>query len=160
MHKRIPPTGNPRGRSSLLIGCDNRSFSLQGRAPLPMPSAMGGTVFHEPAQGVTWSYSDLCPRPSAVALASPLKCLYYSTLCPGCQALFWTFFYFFWRVLPSPFQRLTGCEFNRLVHTYIPHNRTPCGRGLCHQGLTDSRGSCIPHLFGLSGFALLPSFTS
>lgn len=95
MHKQIPPTGNPRGRSSLLTGCDNRSFSLQGRAPLPMPSAMGGTVFHEPAQGVTWSYSDLCPRPSAVALASPLKCLYYSISCPGCQALFWTFFIFF-----------------------------------------------------------------
>ena len=76
------------------------------------------------------------------------------------KPFFGLFFYFFWRVLPSPFQRLTGCEFNRLVHIYIPHNRTPCGRGLCHQGLTDSRGSCIPHLFGLSGFALLPSFTS
>lgn len=88
MTKKIPPTGNPRGRSSLLIGCDNRSFSLQGRAPLPMPLAMGGTVFHEPAQGVTWSYSDLCPRPSAVALASPLKCLYYSTDNRSCQALF------------------------------------------------------------------------
>ena len=25
----------------------------------------------------------------------PLNCLYYSTSCPGCQALFWTFFIFF-----------------------------------------------------------------
>ena len=28
-----------------------------------------------------------------------------------------------------------------LVHIYIPHNRTPCGRGLCRGSLTDSRGS-------------------
>ena len=44
-----------------------------------------------------------------------------------------------------------------LVHFYIPHNRTPCGRGLYQGSLTDSRGS-HPHLFGLSGFAPLPSF--
>ena len=28
-----------------------------------------------------------------------------------------------------------------LAHIYIPHNRTPCGRGLCRGSLTDSRGS-------------------
>ena len=31
-------------------------------------------------------------------------------------------------------------------HTYIPQTRTPCGRGLWRQGLTDSHGS---HHFGL-----------
>lgn len=45
-----------------------------------------------------------------------------------------------------------------LVHIYIPHNRTPCGRGLCRRGLLDSRGS-HPHLFGLLGLASLPSLS-
>ena len=27
-----------------------------------------------------------------------------------------------------------------LVHIFIPHTGTPCGRGLCHQGLTRSHG--------------------
>ena len=33
-------------------------------------------------------------------------------------------------VLPSRFQRLAVTGYTRLVHIYIPHNRTPCGRGL------------------------------
>ena len=32
----------------------------------------------------------------------PLNCLYYSTSCPGCQALFWTFFIFFAPALRLP----------------------------------------------------------
>ena len=51
-------------------------------------------------------------------------------------------------VLPSPFQGYWDTFFRRLVHIYIPRNRTPRGRG--HRvgrgtpllvGLTDSRGS-------------------
>lgn len=95
MTKKIPPVV-ARG-----------DFSLQRRAPLPMPSAMGGTVFHEPGQGVTWSYSDLCPRPSAVALASPLKYLYYSIDNRSCQALFLFFFFLPRPAVPLPEAR--GC---------------------------------------------------
>ena len=38
MTKKIPPTGNPRGRSSLLTGCDNQI------APLTAPSPRCGGV--------------------------------------------------------------------------------------------------------------------
>ena len=34
-----------------------------------------------------------------------------------------------------------GCTLKCLAHIYIPHNRTPCGRGLYRRRLTDSRGS-------------------
>ena len=60
----------------------------------------------------------------------------------------------FWLVLPSLFQSHGLRSGYRLVHTCIPHNRTPCGRGLRQRRLTDSRGS-HPHAFGVSWAWLL-----
>ena len=60
-----------------------------------------------------------------------------------------------------PLPKAWGCwALPRLVHIYIPHNRTPCGRGhwvgrspLLLVGLTDSRGS-HPQPFGVLDSAI------